>query len=244
MIEWDQRGSGYVHCPGNQFDDMGLLHQMTRPDYVTKVAIDAPFGWPQAFVESILAYQHGSFWPDPPGSSANQQALRLRATDLTVREVTKLKPLSVSTDRIGVVAMRCARLLAATQTELDVPVDRSGEGRFLEVYPAATLLQWDLSTQLSDDPGSYKGPEARARARREWIIESLRRATAGWLEIGEKTRVVCVDSDHCLDALIASLTARAAERDALLPIGDLEAAQIEGWIRLPRKGSLASLGVL
>jgi hypothetical protein len=66
-----------------------------------------------------------------------------------VREQAGLVPLSVSADRIAHVALRCAVLLA----ELDAsgrPVDRSGSGHVVEVYPAASLRRWGL-----DHPG-YK----------------------------------------------------------------------------------------
>jgi hypothetical protein len=240
LIEWDARGNGHVHRPSVCLGDHDLLAEMIRTGDVTRVAIDAPFGWPETFVSSIPASQRDGRWPDPPGSSTSQAALRLRMTDFAVKEATGLTPLSVSTDRIGVVAMRCARLLAGAQSELGTPIDRSGAGRFLEVYPAASLRQWELSTSVSEDPGSYKGRDPHARARRAWIVESLCRATAGWLEVGEETREVCIESDHCVDALIASLTARAGERDLLEPVGDPVAARTEGWIRIPRRSSLES----
>lgn len=242
MIEWSARGTGYVHCPADRFDDAGLLAQMTRPDYVTKIAIDAPFGWPVTFIEAITAYRVVGAWPDPPGSSLSQKGMRLRATDVVVRERTGITPLSVSTDRIGIVAMRCARLLAAATADLDVALDRSGHGRFVEVYPAAALHQWGLSPKGSADPGTYKGKEPEARARRERIVDSLGRMTSGWLEFPEKSRIVSIESDHCLDAVVSALVARAAESDLLEPVEDDEAAHSEGWIRLPQRGSLARLG--
>ena len=241
LIEWDERGRGRVQRPLERLDDRALLDRMAAADEVTKVAIDAPFGWPETFVRSIPAYQDDGRWPDPPGSSASQAALRLRATDLATRRLTGLTPLSVSTDRIGVVAMRCARLLVGAQLACGAGIDRSGAGRFLEVYPAAALRQWELSPSASDDPGSYKGADPRARRRRRWIVDTLCRMTSGRLQIEEATRSVCIDSDHCLDALIASLTARAGERDLLEPVQDPAAARTEGWIRIPRRGSLESL---
>jgi Protein of unknown function (DUF429) len=43
------------------------------------------------------------------------------------------------------------------------------------------------------------------------IIDAMTHA-APWLEINEKVRVVCTESDDCLDALICALVARACER--------------------------------
>lgn len=81
MIEWDASGRGYVHCPGDGFADQDLLAQMIRPDYVTRIAIDAPFGWPVDFVAGITAYQRDGVRPDPAGTWGAQQRMRLRATD-------------------------------------------------------------------------------------------------------------------------------------------------------------------
>jgi hypothetical protein len=58
----------------------------------------------------------------------------MRLTDLAVREVMRLTPLSVSADRIGQVAMRCACLLAQLAQQ-GYAVDRSGGGKVAEVYP-------------------------------------------------------------------------------------------------------------
>ena len=63
----------------------------------------------------------------------------MRRTDAVVHDKLRLVPLSVSADRIAHVALRCAVLLA----KLDAagkPVDRTGAGTVLEVYPAASLL--------------------------------------------------------------------------------------------------------
>ena len=243
MIEWDRRGHGYVHCPTDDYWDSDLFAKLIDIEYVTRAAIDAPFGWPEAFLETITAYQASGFWPDPYDSDAIVPSLRLRATDRAVHGRVGLWPLSVSTDRIGIVAMRCARLLAGVQEQLGALVDRSGQGRILEVYPAAALRIWEISPADSADPGSYKGAGDAARLRREWILEQVRRHTSAWLEIGEKTMAVCRDNDDCLDALVSALIARAAERDLLEPVDDPDGlAATEGWIRLPTPQSLSLLG--
>jgi hypothetical protein len=53
------------------------------------------------------------------------------------------RPVSVSTDRLGVTAMRCAHLLHRWSNGQHI--DRTGPGRFVEVYPAAALVRWGLS---------------------------------------------------------------------------------------------------
>jgi len=55
-----------------------------------------------------------------------------RLTDEVLHQEVGIWPLSVSTDRIGVTAMRCAPLLDALAAA-DHPVDRAGGGRVVEV---------------------------------------------------------------------------------------------------------------
>ena len=57
----------------------------------------------------------------------------------------------------------------------------------------------------------------------------------------EKVSVVCIDSDNCWDAMICALIARACELDRVLPVPDIDTARVDGWIRLPTKGSLADM---
>ncbi|MGZ6639487.1 MAG: DUF429 domain-containing protein [Solirubrobacteraceae bacterium] len=227
MIEWFEDGRGRVDCPGLGASDEEILVQMARDD-VAVTAIDAPFGWPIVFGEALLDYAKQGSWPDPPGFQIRQEAMRLRATDRAVYQETKLTPLSVSTDKIGVVAMRCARLLSAYWRGSGLSPDRSGAGGVVEVYPAAALVQWGISQRSGvSDPGTYKGSSPAASARRGRIIDAIASA-ASWLEINEKVRVVCADSDDCLDALICALVARACELGRILPIADLPTAQVDG----------------
>ena len=107
MIERRPGERAYVHCPGTDADDHDLLPQIGK-EYVTKVGIDAPFGWPSEFIEAINAYHAAGTWEPLSGDR-----LRLRETDRAVRDETGITPLSVSTDKIAIVAMRCAKLLAA-----------------------------------------------------------------------------------------------------------------------------------
>jgi hypothetical protein len=109
------------------------------------------------------------------------------------------------------------------------------------VYPAAALVQWGLSQRTGvSDPGTYKGISASAAARRARIIDAISGA-APWLEINEKTRIVCSESDDCLDAVICALVARAYELNRILPVTDLTTAQAEGWIQLPTREPLGVL---
>jgi predicted nuclease with RNAse H fold len=119
-------------------EDRDLLGMIDGAD---KVGIDAPFGWPDEFVEAVTAHRDFDRWPgrDVEGQAEFRRRLAFRATDLAVGAVRR--PLSVSTDRIGVTTMRCALLL-----DLAGEQDRSGTGRVVEVYPAAALVRWLFPT--------------------------------------------------------------------------------------------------
>lgn len=84
----------------------GDLLELLDDERVTKVGIDAPFGWPLGFVRAVNGYSRTGRWP-----AAETRLLALRETDRWVREITGRDPLSVSTDKISFTAMRCARLL-------------------------------------------------------------------------------------------------------------------------------------
>jgi predicted nuclease with RNAse H fold len=146
VIDWSAR-EARVQVPTVGHDDDALLAAISESD---RAGIDAPFGWPQAFADAVTAHQARKAWP---GSEKELRALaedrvryrnRLayRLTDLAVIDDPKLavRPLSVSTDRIGVTTFRCALLLDRLANEKGLEVDRSGRtGTVAEVYPAAAL---------------------------------------------------------------------------------------------------------
>ncbi len=193
-----------------------------------KVGIDCPFGWPDSFATAVAA--HGSFapWPD-----ADLVDLRYRYTDRVVTDVAR-RPLSVSSDLIGVTAMRCARLLSELERR-GLPVDRAGSGVVAEVYPAAALVVWGF------EPAGYK--RVAGLQKRKGLIAALEVATRDWLEISDQALAMCKKSDDCLDALVASLVARAAAVGLTQapPSDRLAQVQREGWIHLPSVGSLDRL---
>ena len=143
-------------------------------------------------------------------------------------------PLSVSSDLIAVPAMRAVRLLAEAAATGEC-IDRSGSGRFVEVYPAAALHIWDFPSR------GYK--HAKGAAVRAGLVSDLAERTRDWLAPSEEHWVQCTASDDMLDALVAALVARAAAigRCEPIPTGDHELAQEEGWIALPETGSLNQL---
>lgn len=169
--------------------------------------------------------------------------MELRATDQAVWLHAKVKPLSVSTDRIAYAGMRAARLLAALSSAGGV-VDRSGQGRLVEVYPEAALRCWKLSPALqSDDPGGYKGNKPDAVVRRKGLVGRLLKETDGWLTVPDTVVDACLASDNDLDALICALLAHAADCGRLIPVGDPERARVEGCIWLPLSEPLEHLGL-
>jgi len=215
-------------------DDAALVRLLARSATAGHwVGIDCPLGWPIDFVSTVVA--HSAHAPLPPSADLIRRSdhkalnpLLYRMTDEVIyNKVGSRPPLSVAANLLGVVALRCARLLGEVERD-GVPLDRSGlTGPIAEVYPAATLRVWQLSGRES-----YKRPESK-RARQS-IVELLE----GALGIGLPAEVAerCVASHDALDALIAAFAARAAALGRTIRPAegtDTERALIEGWIHLP-----------
>lgn len=200
------------------------------------VGIDSPFGWPATFVRAVSGYAEREPWPD-----ADPDALRYRLTDQLVRKELRLSPLSVSSDRIGVTAWRCARLLTLARADRKA-ADRTGRDRIVEVYPGAALTRWGLDRRGYKTSGNSERKLVQ-RSKREAVLTELERS-ADWLDWREDARDRCVESDDCLDAFLCALIARAAAvGQTVWPKKKKEwkAARAEGWIHLPRAGSLPKL---
>ena len=123
-INWSN-GQGQAQLlPSSELSDAGLLAAMLDTS-ATRIAIDAPFGWPTEFVRAVKSWQTKATWPLGLDPEEAQLPLVLRSTDRDVWRGRPLvagadtwtgtgrRPLSVSTDRIAFAAMRCARLLHA-----------------------------------------------------------------------------------------------------------------------------------
>jgi predicted nuclease with RNAse H fold len=208
-------------------DDATILAAMKEAG---KAGIDCPLGWPEAFVAFVAAHQAGAApIPRRIADRGWRRPLTMRLTDLVVHEETRLTPLSVSADRLGHVAMRCACLLARLAQQGDA-VERSGSGKIVEVYPAASLKCWGLPHRHYKRPGD--------RQVLEDLVDGLL-AAAPWLDLGE-TDLLCRRNHDATDAVIAALTARAADRGLTLrPRTEKEAsaASTEGWIAIPLPNS-------
>ncbi len=218
-LDWSGRSVRLLPRP---VSDEGIVVAVAGADLA---GFDVPLGWPDDFVAAVVAHHDDAGWPptrDPVPQ--DRVSLRFRRTDLAVT-AAGVRPLSVSTDRIGVAAMRGARIQAML-TDAGVPVDRSGmQGQVAEVYPAAALQAWGLVHR------GYKGAKNRE------ICHELAAAVAGQCgplaSAVTEALVECDDDD--LDAVVCALVAGAVRmgQTTAPPVGDLSAASREGWIHLP-----------
>jgi len=195
----------------------------------TKIGIDCALGWPDEFVAFVSGHADAPRAPDADGGASWRRRLAYRETDRVVHAVTGRWPLSVSTDRLGVTALRCAGLVSRLRAD-GHDVDRAGAGTIAEVYPGATLRVWGFDTR------GYRVDPAVRRA----LLEAML-AAAPWLDLGENAASM-VRSGDAFDAVVAALATRASARGAVIaPEPDqLAAARREGWIALPT-GALADL---
>lgn len=190
-----------------------------------KCGIDAPFGYPAAFVDFVA----GHHALDPEARPAvDTGPLRLRATDTWVWRRHGRRPLSVSTDLIGVTALRCARLQLLVAERTGTAVDRTGRGRLAEVYPAAALAAWGLPA------AGYKRSTGASVA----LLAELAAMMADRFAISmtPQQRALVASVDDALDALVAAVVAREVTmgRTEGPPATEAEVASREGWIHVPR----------
>ncbi len=215
----------------------GLRH--FPQDTIAKAGIDAPFGWPEEFVTALTEYHWDERWPS--GMDNPRAPFYWRETDRWVRTHAKKTPLSVSSDKIAIVAMRCAVLLDDLMGKRGpAAVDRAGTGLVCEVYPDPALRYWTASHDRGlQSRETYKG-KAAAHRRRE-LLQIMQES----LPVVDPAGVMdlCVEHDHAFDALLGALVARAALLGCTEAAPPSERIRREGWIHLPTAplGALASV---
>lgn len=220
-IDWHADGA-QVTAVEVRVEDEDVLRHAQAAD---KIGIDCPLGWPSRFVSFVTDHHKGAVMDYPDGSPADwRRTLAYRLTDDAVRYDLGMVPLSVATDRIGLTAMRAARLQSLLIKE-GHPVDRIGAGLIVEVYPAAGLKKWGLHHR------KYKGKKNSAVLGE--LVAHLRDKLPG-LDLGEH-EALCRRSDHALDAVVSALLARAVllGHTKQPTAHDLPLAVREGWIAIP-----------
>lgn len=218
-IDWADGRAQLVSLTLGATDDL-IVDASTSAE---KVGIDCALGWPEKFVEFVVNHRASNHTlNDEFGSMGWRKDLSYRETDRRVREMTGRWPLSVSTDRLGVTALRCAGLLERLGAA-GVITDRAGFGGVVEVYPAGSLKIWGFDTT------GYRA----STDSREMLLNSIS-VKAPWIDFS-LFRELMIESCDAFDAVIASLAARAAALgSATLPSEkDRAIAHVEGWIALP-----------
>lgn len=199
-----------------------------------KVGIDCALGWPVDFIDFLNSHSNLVGLDSAPafdGGSDLRRNLAHRETDRHVREVTGRWPLSVSTDRLGMTAIRCAGLLSKWQAS-GTPIDRTGAGKIVEIYPGASLRLWGFDT------AGYRSSETI----RVKLLADIK-TQAPWLSLGAHEPLMLASCD-AFDSVIAAFAARSAQLGRFNgpKESQLERAKIEGWVALPQGPLSALLG--
>ena len=200
------------------------VHRPADDDLIVELAADAaavgldcPLGWPSPFVEMVAAHHRGEA---TSGVAATPRDLRLRTTDQWIRRHIPRDPLSVSTDRLGIVALRGIGII---ERIAGPGVDRSGAAGLYEAYPGGSLAVWGLTAT------GYKTADAIA-VRRD-IVEAL----AAHIDLGDLSVDDLAENADDLDAAITAIVTALAHAGATTaaPPELHDLARIEGWIHVP-----------
>ncbi len=188
-----------------------------------RCGIDVPLGWPDDFVAAVAEHHAG----EDPGIPDDTERLRLRATDVWVWKHRGRRPLSVSTDLIGVTALRGVRLQNLVAAHTGEPIDRSGAGLVAETYPAAALDAWALPAN------GYKRRTPASRAR----LADLAAAVIDRFEVAMPAAAAKLARTRhdAFDALVCAIVARLVANGGTEPPPPHLAAvaRREGWIHVP-----------
>lgn len=200
--------------------DADVIEQLRNSDVA---GVDVPFGWPNVFVETVVAHRDSALLPPVDSGRDWRRARTWRETDIDISRRLGLQPLSVSADRIGHAALRWAAVAAKLSDE-GVSFSRDGSDGILEVYPAASLTAWGLEAR------GYKGA---ARSAERKSLNELLLASLPSLDVGPFGDLISRNED-VFDALVAALTARAAALGLTRGPADRDLARTEGWIHVPQ----------
>lgn len=201
------------------------------------VGIDAPFGFPLAFREAVIAMAQGA--PPPTGDPLWRETEKIvRPVKQALSSVTSLITNTVSGRcfplRYGLLGQLCSNDLIGYNT------------RVFEVYPAAALVSWGVAIAKTVDELSYKTKGALGERARERVLQQLRNH-APWLQINDSSHLkLLAERDDAIDALVSALVARVAGLSSrpTAPSGSVPLVNIiktEGWIHVPPHGSLNGL---
>ena len=238
-LDWDARSPvirmlAVGNHEGTEFHDKFIITTIAgmrhfEQDSIVKAGIDAPFGWPDEFVEALSDYHNTQRWPS--GMDNPRTAFYWRETDRWVRTHAHKVPLSVSSDKIAIVAMRCAVVLDELRYKLGPDaVIRTGDGLVCEVYPDPALRYWTAChAQGLRRRETYKG--AAAANRRAELLGILQQDLP--LDDPDGLLGLCVEQDHAFDALLSALVARASFLGLTEGAPPDERIIREGWIHLP-----------
>lgn len=225
IIDWSGQSAKLLQLNAG-VDDEFIVANVREAE---KLGIDCPLGWPIEFVDFIQRHSSGDN-TEVSGDMDSRRRLAYRQTDRAVREITGRWPLSVSTDRLGLTAMRCAGLLSKLAAD-GVEIDRTGAGRVVEIYPGASLRLWGFDTS-----GYRTSSDLRAK-----MLEAIK-LSAPWFEPGQFAELM-IESCDAFDAVIANFAARSAQMGlSTRPAREFEGqARKEGWIALPETTMAALL---
>ena len=236
-IDWSRSPASVVELEKLDLHDDHLLALMCDPA-VGKVGIDAPFGWPAAFIDAVTSFRDTGTWLD-----LDTNELRFRSTEMRVWDEIGQQPLSVAMSDLSWPAIRCARLLSRL-AQGDGPLDRTGRGRVAEVYPMAALRRWGvIESGTPSTEWSYKGTKSGRRERREQHMTRLTELLKGTVAMSSDFVETCAADDDDFDAFVSALVARAVVvgKTDPVPRGHAWLAMREGWIQLPAAGSAGQL---
>ena len=163
-------------------------HLVELGGHVDLIGVDAPLGWPIAFVQAVRAHEDREPWP----GTKDRRSLTHRHTDNVVRDHGRGQPMSASADLLGHVAMRCALLQRDWAERWGGAAPRDGSGRLVEVYPAAALRAWHLPER------GYKGQvyQTHAVANQAFLSVAGKAAEGVVLPVGPVVVVDQIPADH------------------------------------------------